>query len=142
MRHVKEVDGRQHTVIMIQVENEVGMPDSRDRSPLANQGLRGAGAEGTDGLPSAAQGHPDSGVSPGVGGGRLQDSGTWEEVFGKGAATDEIFMAWNLCALRRPGGRGGQSRIPDADVRERMGARILQGQSTRQRQSGSPMPDW
>ena len=26
MRHVKEVDGQQHTVIMIQVENEVGMP--------------------------------------------------------------------------------------------------------------------
>ena len=40
MRHVKEVDGRQHTVIMIQVENEVGMhTDSRDHSPVANQAL-------------------------------------------------------------------------------------------------------
>jgi len=34
MRHVKAVDGREHTVIMIQVQNEVGMHgDSRDRSP-------------------------------------------------------------------------------------------------------------
>ena len=34
MRHVKEVDGQQHTVIMIQVENEIGMQgDTRDRSP-------------------------------------------------------------------------------------------------------------
>jgi len=38
MRHVKEVDGRQHTVIMIQVENEIGFQgDSRDRSPAANE---------------------------------------------------------------------------------------------------------
>ena len=42
MRHVKEVDGREHTVIMIQVENEVGMHgDSRDRSPVAKRPSRG-----------------------------------------------------------------------------------------------------
>ena len=36
MRHLREVDGRDHTVIMVQVENEIGMiPDSRDRSPAA-----------------------------------------------------------------------------------------------------------
>ena len=42
MRHIKEIDGQQHTVIMIQVENEVGMEsDSRDRSPVANQAFAG-----------------------------------------------------------------------------------------------------
>jgi beta-galactosidase GanA len=42
MRHLKKVDGRQHTVIMIQVENEVGMHTvSRDYSPAANQALAG-----------------------------------------------------------------------------------------------------
>jgi beta-galactosidase GanA len=36
MRHIKQVD-RNQTIIMIQVENEVGLlGDSRDRSPLAN----------------------------------------------------------------------------------------------------------
>src|ERR1700730_1704037 len=36
MHHIKEVDP-QHTVIMIQVENEMGLlGDSRDRSPLAD----------------------------------------------------------------------------------------------------------
>jgi len=41
MRHIKAVDGLDHTVIMIQVENEVGMAgDSRDRSPAnARNGL-------------------------------------------------------------------------------------------------------
>ena len=42
MRHIKAVDGQQHTVIMIQVENEVGMNgDTRDRSPVANQAFAG-----------------------------------------------------------------------------------------------------
>ena len=36
MKHLREIDGREHTVLMIQVENEVGvMNDSRDRSPAA-----------------------------------------------------------------------------------------------------------
>ncbi|HKS42500.1 MAG TPA: beta-galactosidase, partial [Blastocatellia bacterium] len=38
MRHLREVDERDNTVIMVQVENEIGMiPDSRDRSALANK---------------------------------------------------------------------------------------------------------
>src|SRR5579883_2765554 len=38
MRHLRETDGQDHTVIMAQVENEIGMiPDSRDRSPEANR---------------------------------------------------------------------------------------------------------
>jgi len=37
MRHIREVDGDSHTVIMVQVENEVGvLRDSRDRSGAAN----------------------------------------------------------------------------------------------------------
>ena len=38
MRHFREVDSADHTVIMVQVENEIGMiPDSRDRSAVANE---------------------------------------------------------------------------------------------------------
>jgi beta-galactosidase GanA len=38
MRHVREVDSQARTVIMIQVENEVGLlGDSRDRSAAANE---------------------------------------------------------------------------------------------------------
>ena len=49
---------RAHTVIMMQVENEVGvLGDSRDHSPAANQALPGR-AEGIPGLPPEAQGRP------------------------------------------------------------------------------------
>src|SRR5260370_22664285 len=38
MRHLREVDWRDHTVIMVQVEKEIGMiPDSRDRSAVAEK---------------------------------------------------------------------------------------------------------
>jgi beta-galactosidase GanA len=42
MRRIKEVDGRNHTVIMVQVQNEVGvLRDSRDRSEAANRAFAG-----------------------------------------------------------------------------------------------------
>ena len=42
MRHIKEVDGVLHTVLMMQVENEVGvLRDSRDRSARANTAFAG-----------------------------------------------------------------------------------------------------
>jgi beta-galactosidase GanA len=38
MRHIRQVDGKEHTVLMMQVENEVGIrDDSRDRNPAANE---------------------------------------------------------------------------------------------------------
>ena len=38
MRHLREVDDHDQTVIMVQVENEIGMiPESRDRSAIANK---------------------------------------------------------------------------------------------------------
>ena len=37
MNRIRDVDGDQHTVIMTQVENEVGMvPDARDYGTAAN----------------------------------------------------------------------------------------------------------
>jgi hypothetical protein len=97
MRHVKEVDGRQHTVIMIQVENEIGMQgDTRDRSPAANKAFEGpVPKELTDYL----QQHKDT-LIPKFGNvwtaAGLKTSGTWEEVFGKGRPAEEIFMAWHF----------------------------------------------
>ena len=42
MRHLKEVDSRDHTMVMMQVENEVGvLGDTRDHSDTANKGFAG-----------------------------------------------------------------------------------------------------
>ena len=97
MRHLREVDARDNTVIMVQVENEIGMiPDSRDRSAIANELYNRA-------VPSELlkylAGRKDSLIpefrelwaSAG-----FRTGGTWEEFFGPGIRTEEIFMAWHF----------------------------------------------
>jgi hypothetical protein len=125
MRHIKEVDGTQHTVLMMQVENEVGvLRDSRDRSPAANRAFAGPVPKE---LMNYLESHKDTLIPEfraiwAANG--YKKSGTWEEVFGPGKPldveipiqttsppmsadehevswrelhwpSDEIFMAWN-----------------------------------------------
>jgi len=96
MRHVREVDKKKHTIIMIQVENEVGMiPDARDCSAVANELFNKPVPKD---LMNYLQKHKDTlipefrEVWEETG---FKTSGTWEEVFGHGLGTDEIFMAWH-----------------------------------------------
>ena len=97
MRHVKAVDGQQHTVIMIQVENEVGMHgDSRDRSPAADRAFAGPVPKE---LMDYLQKRKDT-LIPDVRqvweAAGFKTSGTWEEVFGQSRVTDGFFMAWYI----------------------------------------------
>lgn len=95
MRHLREVDARDQTVIMVQVENEIGMiPDSRDRSPVAEKLFNGPVPQE---LISYLEKHKET-LQPELraawGSAGWKTRGTWEEVFGRGIATEEIFMAW------------------------------------------------
>jgi hypothetical protein len=97
MRRIREVDGKHHTVLMMQVENEAGLlGDSRDRSPLAEAAFaKPVPAELMDYL----QKHKDS-LLPETQkvweSGNFKTSGTWSEVFGNDAWADEVFMAWHI----------------------------------------------
>ncbi len=96
MRHIKEVDGSRHTVLMMQVENEVGvLGDSRDRSDAANQSFAGqVPAELTAYLKAHVEDlYPELRQLWLANGAKT--AGTWTEVFGPGARADEIFMAWH-----------------------------------------------
>jgi hypothetical protein len=113
MRHIKAFDGREHTVIMIQVENEVNViGDSRDRSPVANQAFAGPAPKE---LMDYLEKHQDTlipefrKVWEAAG---FKTSGTWEEVFGKGIATDEIFMAWNYARYIGRVAEAGKAAYP------------------------------
>lgn len=110
MRHIRAIDGDVHTVIMVQVENEVGvLGDSRDRSPLAEQAFAGpVPAE----LMGQLQRHRHELVAELSG--RWEASGfaaegTWEQVFGAGDATDEIFMAWHYACYVDEVARAGKA---------------------------------
>ena len=96
MRHIRTADP-QHTVIMMQVENESGLlGDSRDRSPLAE-------ARRNRPVPTRLMNYlnenrpnliPETLKQWGAAG--YKTSGTWPEVFGTDAYADEVFMAWHL----------------------------------------------
>jgi hypothetical protein len=95
MRHMRDMDGKQHTVLMIQVENEIGMlPEARDHSKAADEAFAGPvpsklfaylAAHRNSLRPEIKKHWQENG---------FKTAGTWEEVFGKGLATDELFMAW------------------------------------------------
>jgi beta-galactosidase GanA len=95
MRRIKLVDA-EHTVIMVQVENEVGViPDARDHSPAANAAYdQPVPLE----LLEYLQQHTDS-LDPELRARRqragFQSSGKWETVFGSGPETEDLFMAWH-----------------------------------------------
>jgi hypothetical protein len=116
MSHIRQVDGKEHTVLMIQVENEVGvLGDSRDHIAAANEAYAKPVPED---LMNYLVLHKDT-MAPEmravwVANGS-KTAGTWEEVFGPGRPdvvppvpeadrdtawhqtywlSDEAFMAW------------------------------------------------
>ncbi|GAB2450693.1 DUF5597 domain-containing protein [Xylanimonas ulmi] len=94
MRRLRDVDP-EHTVVMVQVENEIGMiPEARDHAPQAGEAFAGP-------VPAALLDHfaahrdtlgTDLLTRWTAAGART--SGTWTEVFGQGPATEEVFQAW------------------------------------------------
>ena len=90
MKHLEEKDGNDQTVLMVQVENEVGyLGHGRDRSTAANRLFEGAVPVQ---LIQDLQRNRDS-LSPELRTHFNPAGKTWRDVFGD--ASDEVFMAWN-----------------------------------------------
>ena len=99
MRHLKEVDARQQTVVMIQMENEVGLHGyPRDYCPLAEEAYKGQVPKALTDWLSAHQDNllPETQKAWMASG--QKKAGTWEEVFGPTDRAAEIFMAWHYAA--------------------------------------------
>src|SRR6185436_10022749 len=95
MRYVRGTDGRDHTVIMVQVENEIAMIDeAADRSAAARAAFAApVPKELLDRFPG-------------------KKAGTWEQVFGPGPAADEMFMAWHYARYTDAVARAGKAVYP------------------------------
>ena len=112
MRHIREYD-TQHTVLMMQVENETGLlGDSRDRSALAE-------AAWSKPVPSELTSYltehkhsllPE--VSAVWGAHGFKTSGTWAQVFGTEPAADEVFMAWFIGRAVGRVAEAGKAELP------------------------------
>jgi len=95
MEHIKAFDENENTVIMMQVENEIGMlPSARDYYPLANKAFE---EQVPKSLMQYLQKNKDILTEELLvrwDNNGNKSSGTWEEVFGEGIETDEFFMAY------------------------------------------------
>lgn len=99
MSHIKDFDSKENTVIMIQVENEIGMLESaRDHSKTADKLFKSP-------IPEELKRYLKKNINtlhPWLkekwqkANGKME--GTWEDVFGKDIFTDEIFMAWQYAS--------------------------------------------
>lgn len=96
MKHIADIDKEEGTVIMIQIENEIGMlENARDYSKEANALFNApVPAELMKYLQKNKKMlHPEmlrKWESQGC-----KKQGTWQEVFGADIYTDELFMAWH-----------------------------------------------
>ncbi len=113
MKHLKEVDSSSRTVLMMQVENEVGILGSpRDHSPEAEAAFNSAVPQQlmdylvknkADLLPELLKTWDTT---------DFRTTGTWEEVFGKSDRTDEIFMAWKYATYINGITKAGKAEYP------------------------------
>lgn len=98
LKHITEYD-TENTVVMVQLENEIGMLESaRDHSSLAEK-------EYAKGVPAELMAyiidneeklHPDLRARWTANGKKRQ--GSWKEVFGDDIYTDEYFTAWHYAS--------------------------------------------
>ena len=104
LRHLREEDSQQSTVLMGQVENEVGyLGPGRDRSSEANRLFRG---RVPDLLKHALEAKRLQ-LSPELAARFNEHGQSWSEVFGD--AADEVFMAWNYAAYVEAVANAGKS---------------------------------
>jgi len=139
MRHLKAFDGEKHTVVLMQVENEIGMiGDPRDHSDFAQKRFNAAVPAN---LLTYLGAHADT-LTPElrshwVAAGK-KTSGTWSDVFGVSAATDEFFMAYGFAEYVEAVAKAGKAEY--ALPMYANAALIRPGYQPGQYPSGGPLP--
>lgn len=113
MRHLRRTDQPYQTVILMQVENEVGMlENAREWGPAANEAFAGPVPQE---LMEYLAAHKNS-LHPGLyarwARRGFRQSGSWQEVFGKGPAAEEYFTAWHYGRYVQAAAAAGKAEYP------------------------------
>jgi beta-galactosidase GanA len=107
MRHVRDEDSQHQTVLMVQVENEVGyFGPGRDRSLEANALFR---SNVPDALLHMLASNRRQ-LSPQLAAHFNENGHTWTDAFGD--AADEVFMAWNYVRYIEAVVQAGKAEYP------------------------------
>jgi len=111
LEHIGEADARDHSVLMVQVENEIGMlPIARERGPVADrlfaqpvpaELMRALAARGDRLEPELRERWRANGS---------RTSGSWAAVFGADEWGQEVFTAWQYARFTEAVVRGGKAK--------------------------------
>lgn len=113
MHHLREADSQQHTVLMVQVENEVGViPESRDHSAVADAAFAASAPAGLTNYLEKHRAELNPELRETWEGAGAKTSGTWTEVFGAGSLTDDLFMAWHYARYIERVAAAGKAEYP------------------------------
>jgi hypothetical protein len=129
MAHLKKVDSKERTVIMMQVENEVGvLGAARDHSQLANiefnkqvpvDLIKGLKKYKNELQPEMIHYWGEKGY---------KETGTWSDIFGENHYADEAFMAWNYACYINEVAKAGKAEY---DIPMFVNAWIVQPEDTK-----------
>jgi hypothetical protein len=98
MKHLRQIDEKDSTVIMVQVENETGLFESRDHRPEADTALAAQVPQPLIKHLVANHGHLAPHLEALWERNGRKEQGTWAEVFGGTKDGDEVFMAWRYAS--------------------------------------------
>ncbi|HZT70705.1 MAG TPA: DUF5597 domain-containing protein [Terriglobia bacterium] len=111
MQHIRSVDQSEHTVIMMQVENETGLLGTdRDYSPQATQEYKLHVPQPLITYLQAHRGHLMPALEQAWAASHYAASGTWEDVFGDLAP--EAFSAWYVARYVNAVAAAGKAQYP------------------------------
>jgi len=139
MEYLKRVDGDKNTVLMVQVENEIGMlPLARERGAVADrlfagpvpaELMRGLAARGEKVEPELRERWQKNG---------RKSSGTWSQVFGEDEWGAEVFTAWHYARFVEALAVAGKKRY---DIPMYVNAALNRtGRKPGEYPSGGPLP--
>jgi len=139
MARLAQVDARDHTVLMIQVENEIGMlPIPRERGAIADklhggavpaELMRALAARGEKLEPELQERWNKAGRKP---------SGSWAQVFGDDEWGQEVFTAWHYARFVEALVKAGKARY---DIPMYVNAALNRtGRKPGEYPSGGPLP--
>lgn len=113
LQFIGNSDSRRETVLMVQVENEIGMlPSARDHHPLADAAFAQAVP---DTLMTYLREHRAT-LQPELrdawSSSNFRTDGNWRQVFGDSAAAEEIFTAWHYARYANAVAAAGKEAYP------------------------------
>ena len=112
MHHIRTTD-TDHTVVMMQVDNEPGMfGDNRDRSPLAEAAWSKPVPRELLEYMSTHKGTLTPALLKVWGKQGSRTQGTWAEVFGTDPGAGEVFMAWHYARAIQTITDAGKAELP------------------------------